>query len=129
MPTSLHRSHRTRTDLHVRLQGSVYSKIMDEVIENCVVTFEEDGVERRLLDEVKKVRIYPPVWLWGRRISFLVFCILSLVTDGSPCFCFRLSLFFLNSKAVFDFQMPRHRVATSGRKEPGKRKSWVWGGL
>lgn len=29
---------------------------MDDVIENCVVTFEEDGVERKLLDEVKKVR-------------------------------------------------------------------------
>ena len=35
----------------------MYQKIMEEVINGCVVTFEEDGVDKKLLEEVKAVSI------------------------------------------------------------------------
>lgn len=36
-------------------QGSVYQRIMDDVIESCHVTFEEDGVNQQTLDDLRKV--------------------------------------------------------------------------
>lgn len=33
----------------------MYQRIMDDVIENCQVTFEEDGVNQQTLDELRKV--------------------------------------------------------------------------
>ena len=45
----------TKLSTHGPDQGNVYQRIIEEVIEGCVVTFEEDGVERKLLDELKKV--------------------------------------------------------------------------
>lgn len=31
---------------------------MDDVIENCATTFEEDGVNQQTLDDIRKVRIH-----------------------------------------------------------------------
>lgn len=36
-------------------QGTVYSKIMDEVLDQVAIAFEEDGVNHSVLDELKKV--------------------------------------------------------------------------
>lgn len=33
----------------------MYQRIMDDVIESCQVTFEEDGVNQHTLDELRKV--------------------------------------------------------------------------
>ncbi len=35
----------------------MYQKIMDDVIENCATTFEEDGVNQQTLDDIRKVRM------------------------------------------------------------------------
>lgn len=35
----------------------MYQRIMDDVIENCQVTFEEDGVNQQTLDELRKVSL------------------------------------------------------------------------
>lgn len=40
------------------LQGAVYLRIMDDVIENCQTTFEEDGVSHQTLDDLKSVGTY-----------------------------------------------------------------------
>lgn len=36
----------------------MYQRIMDDVIENCQVTFEEDGVNQQTLDELRKVGLF-----------------------------------------------------------------------
>lgn len=33
----------------------MYQRIMDDVIENCQTTFEEDGVNPQILDDLRKV--------------------------------------------------------------------------
>lgn len=33
----------------------MYQRIMDDVIESCQVTFEEDGVNQHTLDDLRKV--------------------------------------------------------------------------
>lgn len=35
----------------------MYQRIMDDVIDSCQVTFEEDGVNQHTLDELRKVGI------------------------------------------------------------------------
>lgn len=35
----------------------MYQKVMDDVIENCATTFEEDGVNQQTLDDIRKVPI------------------------------------------------------------------------
>ena len=37
------------------IQGNVYQRIMDDVIDNCATTFEEDGVNQQTLDDLRKV--------------------------------------------------------------------------
>lgn len=41
----------------------MYQRIMDDVIENCQLTFEEDGVNQQTLDELRKVGSSFPVSL------------------------------------------------------------------
>jgi len=36
----------------------VYSKIMDDVIDNCQVTFEEDGINQQTLNDMKTVGLF-----------------------------------------------------------------------
>ena len=36
-------------------QGSTYHRIIESVIENCHVTFEEEGVEKSTLDDLRTV--------------------------------------------------------------------------
>ena len=55
------------------IQGSVYNKIIEEVIENCHVAFEEEGVEPAALEELRKV-------------SILIFGIPALATHSSLCY-------------------------------------------
>ena len=38
----------------------MYQRIMDDVIENCQTTFEEDGVNQQTLDDLRKVGLSPP---------------------------------------------------------------------
>lgn len=44
-----------------QLVGNVYSKIMDEVLDQVAIAFEEDGVNHSVLDELKKT--------WQRRLT------------------------------------------------------------
>ena len=44
-----------RSRAYIFLQGQVYQKIIDDVINDSASTFDEDGVERRLLDDLKAV--------------------------------------------------------------------------
>lgn len=36
----------------------MYQRIMDDVIENCQTTFEEDGVNQQTLDDLRKVGLF-----------------------------------------------------------------------
>lgn len=48
----------------------MYQRIMDDVIENCQVTFEEDGVNQQTLDELRKVGLFSLLsYLAGRIFS------------------------------------------------------------
>ncbi|CAD6586595.1 MAG: hypothetical protein ASARMPREDX12_002468 [Alectoria sarmentosa] len=46
-----------------QLVGTVYQRIMDDVIENCQTTFEEDGVNQQTLDDLRKT--------WQTKLSAL----------------------------------------------------------
>ncbi|KAK4691682.1 transcription initiation factor TFIIA large subunit, partial [Lecanoromycetidae sp. Uapishka_2] len=46
-----------------QLVGNVYQRIMDDVIENCQTTFEEDGVNQQTLDDLRKT--------WQTKLSAL----------------------------------------------------------
>ena len=48
-----HRVQMLKIECHS--QGSVYQRIMDDVIDSCQVTFEEDGVNQQTLDDLRKV--------------------------------------------------------------------------
>ena len=47
----------------------MYQRIMDDVIENCQNTFEEDGVNQQTLDDLRKVGLLPLIHV-PRRLSF-----------------------------------------------------------
>ncbi|KAL8682948.1 MAG: hypothetical protein Q9186_001027 [Xanthomendoza sp. 1 TL-2023] len=50
-----------RDEMSNQLVGNVYSKIIDELIEQAAVSFEEDGVNHSVLDELKKT--------WQQRLT------------------------------------------------------------
>ena len=73
---------------------------MDDVIENCQTTFEEDGVNQQTLDDLRKV---------GRSLSYhslswsnLLSQISSFVPGSSPYMIFALSIFQI--KRFMSFQ-------------------------
>lgn len=54
----------------------MYQRIMDDVIENCQTTFEEDGVNQQTLDDLRKVGLplhYHSSWsILCRRLALLL---------------------------------------------------------
>ena len=70
-------------------QGTVYQRIMDDVIENCQTTFEEDGVNQQTLDDLRKVCLIPsccPSWsIVGQQMIIVV-------VDSSSCIVFGLNI-------------------------------------
>ena len=39
------------------MQGTVYQRIMEDVIENCQTTFEEEGVSQQTLEDLRSVGV------------------------------------------------------------------------
>ena len=49
---------------------------MDDVIENCQTTFEEDGVNQQTLDDLRKVGLFSSSWsLWSILLQQLIFIV------------------------------------------------------
>ena len=62
---------------------------MDDVIENCQTTFEEDGVNPQTLDDMRKVGLFPSCCSsW----SFVGHQIIIMVVGSSSCIVFELSI-------------------------------------
>ena len=54
----------------IDFQGLVYQKIIEDVVDNCGVMFEEEGVERKLIDEMAEVGTFH-ILLWRLRFPYL----------------------------------------------------------
>ncbi len=64
----------------------MYSKIMDDVIDNCQVTFEEDGINQQTLNDMKTVGLSfsystVPLWMEFSYIPFSSIKTLHLMSD------------------------------------------------
>ena len=48
------------------MQGSLYERIITEVVKQSETTFEEEGVTRQTLEDLRKVRpvLFPPTYKW-----------------------------------------------------------------
>lgn len=65
----------------------MYQRIMDDVIENCQTTFEEDGVNPQILDDLRKVGhlfLSPAsTKLWHSFANFIITGYLAIIISSS----------------------------------------------
>ena len=59
------------------LQGQVYQRIMEDVIENCQTTFEEDGVSQQTLEDLRQVSSF---FLIRPLISLCLYILLAIIS-------------------------------------------------
>ena len=57
----------------------MYQRIMDDVIENCQTTFEEDGVNQQTLDDLRKVGLFSLVSVMVQTINIFARSISDIV--------------------------------------------------
>lgn len=76
----------------------MYQRIMDDVIENCQVTFEEDGVNQQTLDELRKVGLFH-------------FSLISLIAFSRHVLR-QLSLAMTNVEAFYSCELKSYKIST-----------------
>ena len=52
----------------------MYQRIMDDVIENCQTTFEEDAVNQQTLDDLRKVSPSPSLFTSAPSGTVKIYC-------------------------------------------------------
>lgn len=106
----------------------MYQRIMDDVIENCATTFEEDGVNQQTLDDLRKVRPFLcPYYQYNEFVPIPSSKIISI--SFSNHLLFVSTLFSLFSSCPFASQMAGRRFLDF---QGGNAGHWelvnFWGG-